>query len=123
MKHRWEAWHVFSSVFHLCLSVAKKLILLVRIWSNDFHEPFHIFQRTETKPRVKSVGVARPEHEPPQALQLRMREHGGDQLFAATTGALVFGDEHVREPGKRGAVGDDPREAHLRRAAIDPEAE
>src|SRR5262245_13156062 len=95
---------------------------VVRVGSPNCHKTFGIIERGEAELRVKSVGIQRGEHEPPQALQSRMRLDRGHQPFAQTPAAVCFEDKNIRQPGKRGGVGDDAGEAGLLAADINAEA-
>jgi hypothetical protein len=70
--------------FHFKISTAT----FVTAFLPDFHKTFWKCQRPETELAVKPVRVPRAEQEPPQTLQLWMREHRGDKLLAETVAAL-----------------------------------
>src|SRR5208282_2811691 len=94
-------------------SAAVSTATFVTVLRTDFHKTFGMRQRLEAEPGIQPVRVPCAEHEPPQALQLWMREHCGDEFFAETLSAFFLDDEDVGEPRERRKVRDDAREADL----------
>jgi hypothetical protein len=79
----------------------------------NFHETFNLFQWNKPEPAIESVRIQSSQHEPPQALETRMRENSSDKSFAQSLAPLLFENEHVGQPRERCEVGHDARKADL----------
>src|SRR6185436_2575207 len=67
----------------------------------------------EAEPPVQAVRIARPEHPPSDALEIRVRQHDGDEPLAETAAAVFRLDVDVAEPGERRRIRHDASHADL----------
>jgi len=87
--------------------------LCIHVGVVQFHETAGDRQRSKAGLGIQVMSVARGEHEPAKALELRVPLYRLDHLLRETSPAVGLENVDVGEVCERGLVGDDPREADL----------
>src|ERR1051325_9777049 len=112
-------WSVVSRITLICWLTRS----FVRVRPVNFHKTFNFFERGKSEASVELVSVECSQHEPPQSLQLRMRQDCGDQPLAESPATKFLDDENVSQPGKGCVIRDHARKTDLFAGLIHSEAE
>ena len=73
---------------------------LVELRIMAFHQYLRVLEVLEPELSVQTVCIAGRQHEATQALQFRMRHHGGHQALAQPEAAMRWHDEYVGQVGE-----------------------
>jgi len=87
--------------------------LCIHVGVVQFHEAAGGRQRSKAGLGIQAMSVARGEHEPAKALELRVPLYRLDQLLRETLPPVRPEDVDVGQVCEGGLVGDDSREANL----------